>query len=595
MSDDVNALQAQLAEAYETGGYVGAAPYAERIVAAIDKWWLNGSGDALVLRVRMRYVLARAAIDQGRHPDAAAHVAKGRRAAQRATALGDPRIAPEHALLLLAGGEALVIGGDPAGALAEYAEADALLDAADAAGHVSPDGDANETRVHVALARQYALQELGRYDESLRSAQRALDLATAHEPGLVPAALERMALVRRLSGAGDDGDPHLQAAEAIGAASDIGGPQRAELSRALASRALETGDLDAAARHIDDAEREFLAIGDVRRAAYAGVGRADILRQRGEHDAAIEAALAAETRGEQLGETSVRTEALTIAAMALDESRRSGRAVELHERARAIAAEAGDALELVRIDVRLGVALHNAASLAAAAHASGGRGGAFGRAARRAGAVPDDGARSHGGAGFGGRRRGGTGPGRGPGEPDAGAAAGGTEHGARTEQSAGGGVGRSSSAPAVPPDLLAQLGAEAADLLARAVDTAVPAALAADAIRFDLEPGVSRESWAANVSLPVFDLALRVLTALQRADEIVALLEYAAAGAALDPAPREPVPAGAAERRGAPDRLTPPPRVRTDPAGGSAVDWALDAADLRYGLALRASTEVTAW
>jgi len=582
MSDDLNALQVQLAEAYETGGYVGAAPHAERILAAIDKWWLNGSGDALVLRVRMRYLLARAAIDQGRHPDAAAHVAKGRRAAQKASALGDPRIGPEHALLLLAGGEAKVIGGDPAGALIEYAEADALLDAADAAGHVGPDGDVHETRVHVALARQYALQELGRYDESLRAAQRALDLATAHEPGLVPAALERMALVRRLSGAGDDGDLHLQAAEAIGAASDIGGPQRAELSRSLASRALETGDLDAAARHIDDAEREFLAIGDVRRAAYAGVGRADILRQRGEHDAAIEAALAADARGEQLGETSVRTEALTIAAMALDESRRSGRAVELHERARAIAAEAGDALELVRIDVRLGVALHNAASLAVAAHTSRGRGSAFGRAAGRAGAVADGGTGSRGGTGFGARRRGAV-PDEGDGSAGLGARAGGSAAGANQ------------AAPAVPPELLAQLGAEAAGLLARAVDTAVPAALAADAIRFDLEPGLSRESWAANVSLPVFDLALRVLTALHRADEIVALLEYAAAGAALDPAPREPVPAGAAERRGAPDRLTPPPRVRTDPAGGSAVDWALDAADRCYGLALRASSEVTAW
>lgn len=514
MSADIASLQQECWAAYETAGYVGAAPFAEQILALADRWWLSGNADALLLRAQMRYLLARACLDRGVRDEGYAHVSQGLRAVRKAEALGDQRAAQQHVLLLLVRGESRMTENDLDGALADYAEAERFEDE-------SAHPDWGETQVHLKLAQQYAQQEAGQYDESLRLAQEALELATEHEPRLVPAALQRMALVRRLTGAGDDGDHHLQAAAAIGQTQDIGGPQRAELSRSLASRSLEVGDLEGAATHLDDAEREFLAIGDERRAAYAGVGRADILRQRGEHDAAVAAARAAIAQGERLGEVSVQIEGWTVVGMTLDDSGRSREAVDAHDEAHGLADDAGDVMELLRIDVRRAVAAYNAAARASQAEAA--RGSAFGQ-------VTDRSFDPHG---------------------------------------------------------------EVADMFGLAVDIAVPAALAADAIRFDMEPGATRESWTSQVSMPVNDLALRGLTILARADEIVALLEYAAASAALDPEPCEATATG--EQGRLPDRLDPPPYVRTEPDGGSAIDWALRVADQRYDMVFRSDEEVTAW
>src|SRR5690606_13514179 len=64
------------------------------------------------------------------------------------------------------------------------------------------------------------------------------------------------------------------------------------------------------------------------------------------------------------------------------------------------------------------------------------------------------------------------------------------------------------------------------EALAAAADVAVPAALAADAVRAGMDPGPVRESWMREVSLRVADAALQTLTALGRTDEIVDLLEH---------------------------------------------------------------------
>ncbi|WP_105565743.1 hypothetical protein [Microbacterium halophytorum] len=627
MSDDLQRLQEQCSAAYERGGYVGAAPFAERIIAAIDRSPQHGAWAALVT-AQMRYFLARAALDQGSRDAASGHLDEGFRAAATAEELGDPRWTQQRLLLLVSRAELRMTAGDADGALADLAEAERLDD-------LSSAPDWGEAQVHMRLAKQYALQEVGRFDESLRQAQIALELATAHEPRLVPEALQRLALVRRLTGAGDEGDHHLHAAAAIGATQDLGGPGRAELARSLASRALEVGDLAGAERHLDDAEREFSAVGDLRRAAYAGVGRADVLRQRHEFDAAVDAALAAVERAAELGEGSAQLEGWTVAGMAHDEAGRGALALEAHGRAREIAQREGDVLQLVRIDVRRGAAALNAAGRAVQAEQR--QGSAFGRAARSGptgsdSAVPDAAAADGGGGdcAAGGRgpadaspsTGGGVGPddagagtvgdvsrmagepdararaagGRGPadaspstgggvgpdgpgagtvgdasrmaGEPDARARAAGGCGPADTSPSTGGGVGPDgpgagtvgdASRTAGEPDPRARAAGAttvgpaprtSSDCFAVTADIALPAALAADAIRFDMEPGPVRESWARELSTPLTDIALRALTGLGRADEIVALLEYAAATASLDPAPREavaaaPVPGGA--------------------------------------------------
>ncbi|MGO1770425.1 MAG: hypothetical protein ACTHZX_10760 [Microbacterium sp.] len=508
MSEDLAALNAQFVDAYATGGYTAAEPIARRILAAVGRWWLGGNAQAQSIRAQMRYTLARAALDRGDAAAAETEAAAGLKAAGAARQLRAPLIGLDEVLLRVTVAEIRAARG----------RAQEALDELDLAARID-DGAAHpqwhEGQVHLLLARQWSLQSLGRFDESERAAVQALETASAHEPDLVPAALERLSMIRRLSGSGDGDDHHLDAAAAIGRAQDLGAPQRGELARHLASRALETGDLDAAARHLDDAEREFLSLGDIRRASGAAVGRAEILRQRGDLDAAIAAAESARDQAAGIDDATGRIEALTVLGTALDAAGRSEEAVAAHDAARSVAEEAGDTLELIRIDVRRTVATYNQAV----------------RLAQRGGSASAFGA----------------------------------------------------ATPAAHERVLA-----------RAADIAVPAALAADAIRFSLEPGPHRERWARQVSGPLGDTALRTLTALGRADEIAALLELIAASASLDPTPASadaPVGDGAAM----PDRLDPPPRVRTSLGGAGALEEAIALAAERYGFAVRSDEVVDAW
>lgn len=507
MTDGVNgtggldAEYAAYARAYEEGGYRAAAPHAQRILAAVDRWWLRANGQAQVLAAQMRYTLARAAQDAGDAAAAADHVERGLRAADRARRAGDPRIAFERVMLLLTRAEARMSAGRAADALADLDEAAAIDDAS---GHPSW----QEGQIHLLLARQWALQQQGRFDASQRAAREALERASQHEPRLVPTALDRLSMIRRLTGSADEGAQHLRTASAIQAAQGTRAVDRAEHARHRASLALETGDLAEAEEALAEAEELFRAAGDARSAAGAVVGFAEVARQRGDLDAAIAAARRAAEEAAHVGETTSRIEAHTVLASALDDAGRSDEALAAHDEARRLAAEAGDRIELVRIDVRRAVVLFNVAV----------------RAAQRA-----------------------------------------------QQRSA---FGQAAGATTGDPEALAA-----------AADVAVPAALAADAVRAGMDPGPVRESWMREVSLRVADAALQTLTALGRTDEIVDLLEHVAASATLDPADD---PAGG-------DGLAPPPRVRSFPGREAPIAWAIAPAEERYGFRARADEEVTAW
>ncbi|MCP2267239.1 hypothetical protein ACFQHV_07275 [Promicromonospora thailandica] len=128
--------------------------------------------------------------------------------------------------------------------------------------------------------------------------------------------------------------------------------------------------------------------------------------------------------------------------------------------------------------------------------------------------------------------------------------------------------------------------AVAPGVLDRAIDIAVPCALAADAIRFGMPAGELRETWAREVSGRIVDSALQMLTVAHREEEILDLLEHVAASAVA-----EPLAAADHDR----DLLAVPPRVRSLPGTASPIGWALDAVPERYGITARTDEEVDAW
>jgi len=478
---DVNALGAQMAQAYDRGGHTAAEPYAEQLLAVVGRWWLGTHPDALYLRARVRHVLSQAAADRGDHAAAREHIAEGLKAARRAARVRDPRVAFETVVLLTARADQHLLTGDAAAATTDY---DTALRLDDPLGHPMW----WEARVHVHLGRATVRQQSGDLDGAEDDVRAALALASGHEPRLVPLCLDRLALLRRLAGA--DAAAPAHAAEAIAATQPLDASRRAERARHAASLALAQGDADAAERHLDDAEHAYLSVGDRRGAAAVVAVRGEVLRLRGDLDGAVGAAREAVERCRAVGDPASEAEAWAVLGLALDEAGRGEEALAAHDRARGLATTLP---ERVRVDVRRAVAAHNAAL------------------------------------------RTGT--------------AGTPEHD-------------------------------------RAVDIAVPCALAADAVRYGLRPGELREAWAAEAAR-ILDVALRTLTVAGREDEVLDLLEHVAASATLDPAVAEP-------HTGA-DLLAVPPRVRTRPDGRSAVAWALDAAQERYGVAVRGREVVDAW
>jgi len=335
---DFDAEYAAYVEVYEQGGYTAAVPHAERILKFASKWWRRARTHVVI--ANMRYTLARAAQDGGDIEAAFAHVAEGMKAAKYASLAGDPRISYEGLMLLLTRGELEMHAGD----------ADAALDTFHLASQLENSSDHPhwfEAQTHLLLARQWALQIAGRFDESEQAANEALALASKHEPRLVPTALQRLSMIRRLTGA--DGDAQLDAAGAIQQTQDTRPADRAEFARHRASVALEKGDLDAAEHYLAQADGSFREAGDLRSASGTSVGRADIARQRGDLVEAIALAREAIEETRAYGETVGYLEAHTVLAMALSAAGRNADALRALDDVRAELS--GERLDLIRVDV----------------------------------------------------------------------------------------------------------------------------------------------------------------------------------------------------------------------------------------------------
>ncbi|WP_067703026.1 tetratricopeptide repeat protein [Nocardia jejuensis] len=151
-------------------------------------------------------------------------------------------------------------------------------------------------------------------------------------------------------------------------------------------------------------------------------------------------------------------------------------------------------------------------------------------------------------------------------------------------------------------------------LLPRAVDLAVPAALALDAVRSELPDGAQRETWNRRIADPALRFAFRYAYLAGDARLVADLIETCCAGTTLDlnrisgttppvdlPDPLEPPVASidpvndalqlgtalAAVAAGAGLPVAPPPHIAVAPDGHIALAAWIAAAEQRYGRRLR--------
>ncbi|WNV88384.1 hypothetical protein [Umezawaea sp. Da 62-37] len=157
-----------------------------------------------------------------------------------------------------------------------------------------------------------------------------------------------------------------------------------------------------------------------------------------------------------------------------------------------------------------------------------------------------------------------------------------------------------------------------AELCARALDLALPAALAAEAVRQRFTHGPLRERWVALAAAPATRSAFTAVAALGDVDLAAAYIDHLAATVSLRaedvqplardellflPAPPNAVEAHlpyAASALAGPTADTAasfalPPRVRLDPAVPSTLDSWIDAAERRYGFPVRSAEAVASW
>ncbi|RRR95817.1 hypothetical protein [Glycomyces terrestris] len=162
---------------------------------------------------------------------------------------------------------------------------------------------------------------------------------------------------------------------------------------------------------------------------------------------------------------------------------------------------------------------------------------------------------------------------------------------------------------------------EQARYLGFAFDLAVPAALAADAIRHGFAPGRAREQWAATVAVPAMAHALSLATALGIGALVSELLEHMSATVALHaaapvdvaavPEPPEPPPPAPSEGEvlsftasalvtGASGdfpavRFALPPRLRVNPWRASQLEPWIQETERRYGFRIRSDEVIDTW
>lgn len=160
-------------------------------------------------------------------------------------------------------------------------------------------------------------------------------------------------------------------------------------------------------------------------------------------------------------------------------------------------------------------------------------------------------------------------------------------------------------------------GAERKAIAERALDLALPAALAAEAVRQRFPHGRLREQWVALASAPAIRTAFLAIRAVEDGDLAAAYVDHLAGAVTFDadsalPVARgelvslpEPPPIEEAHlpyaAAGLPSGSHPtagfelPPRVRLDPALPSIMDKWIDVAEERYGFPVRSARAVASW
>jgi tetratricopeptide (TPR) repeat protein len=159
-------------------------------------------------------------------------------------------------------------------------------------------------------------------------------------------------------------------------------------------------------------------------------------------------------------------------------------------------------------------------------------------------------------------------------------------------------------------------GEQRQELGRRALDLALPAALAAEAVRQRFPHGPMRERWIALASAPLIRSAFDAIRAVGDVELVAAYIDHLTATVVLDgatsvardelvslplppPVDETHLPYAAsffASTGGiSPVGFALPPRVRVDPAVTSALDAWIDVAEQRYGLPVRSAQVVRSW
>ncbi|MFI7672059.1 hypothetical protein [Actinophytocola sp. NPDC049390] len=151
---------------------------------------------------------------------------------------------------------------------------------------------------------------------------------------------------------------------------------------------------------------------------------------------------------------------------------------------------------------------------------------------------------------------------------------------------------------------------ERRELRRRSLDLALPAALAAEALRQRFAPGPMRERWVALAAAPATRAALAAIAALDDVELAGAYLDHLAAAVSLpgesaqssgarpvrpDEVVTLPAPAPGTGPACGPHAFALPPRVRLDPDVRSVLDDWIDLAEARYALAVRSTEAVRSW
>jgi tetratricopeptide (TPR) repeat protein len=113
-------------------------------------------------------------------------------------------------------------------------------------------------------------------------------------------------------------------------------------------------------------------------------------------------------------------------------------------------------------------------------------------------------------------------------------------------------------------------------LLTVALDLALPAALATDALRGAFRPGVARERWVADVASESLSIALGIIANSNVPRLAIEVLEHVSAASGLDPGILLP-------------------RVRAYPDGSPQFHQWIDEAERRYGVRVRSREVIDAW